>query len=159
MKSRASFVVFFQCLFKPLGHASDVVIFSFRLFNALQLKNMTPIVDIQMLKLQQMVRNPLSMTFFITPFLETLNSNSIAFVWHHVQLLEDKRVTLTVHDSARTWLAQTGYEPKYGARPLKRVIQRSVLTPLAEKVLSGAIHDGAAVEVWFDFFVQRIVKD
>lgn len=62
-------------------------------------------------------------------------------------LLEEKRITFTAHESARHWLALEGFEPLYGARPLKRVIQRAVLTPLAKEILSGNILDGASVEL------------
>jgi ATP-dependent Clp protease ATP-binding subunit ClpB len=51
---------------------------------------------------------------------------------------------------ARTWLADKGYDPAYGARPLKRVIQKSVQDPLAEKILAGGIHDGETVPIDVD---------
>ncbi|TYC53394.1 ATP-dependent chaperone ClpB [Rhodobacterales bacterium] len=63
------------------------------------------------------------------------------------QLLADRKITLKLDDSALGWLAQKGYEPAYGARPLKRVIQKDVQDPLAEKLLSGDILDGQTVEV------------
>ena len=62
-------------------------------------------------------------------------------------LLEDRKITLELDDSARDWLAERGYDPAYGARPLKRVIQKQVQDPLAEKVLAGEIADGAIVRV------------
>ncbi|WP_370676699.1 ATP-dependent chaperone ClpB [Pleomorphomonas sp. PLEO] len=62
-------------------------------------------------------------------------------------LLEDRKVTLTLDDSARAWLADKGYDPVYGARPLKRVIQRQIQDPLAERILAGHIHDGDTVTV------------
>ena len=49
--------------------------------------------------------------------------------------------------AAREWLADKGYDPAYGARPLKRVMQRHLQDPLAEKILAGEIGDGASVEV------------
>ncbi len=58
-------------------------------------------------------------------------------------LLADRKITLTLDDAARTWLANRGYDPAYGARPLKRVIQKAVQDPLAEQILSGALKDGA----------------
>ncbi|WP_232630255.1 ATP-dependent chaperone ClpB [Methylobacterium sp. Leaf118] len=63
------------------------------------------------------------------------------------RLLEDRKITLDVDEEARTWLADKGYDPAYGARPLKRVIQKNVQDPLAEALLSGLIHDGALVPV------------
>ena len=50
-------------------------------------------------------------------------------------------------EAARTWLANRGYDPVYGARPLKRVIQKELQDPLAEKLLAGEILDGAVVPV------------
>jgi ATP-dependent Clp protease ATP-binding subunit ClpB len=63
------------------------------------------------------------------------------------QLLEDRKITLVLDDAARTWLANRGYEPAYGARPLKRVIQKSVQDPLAEMILAGRVKDGDTVTV------------
>ncbi|POF30407.1 ATP-dependent chaperone ClpB [Roseibium marinum] len=62
-------------------------------------------------------------------------------------LLGDRKITLNLDDSAIGWLAQKGYDPAYGARPLKRVIQKDVQDPLAEKLLSGDILDGQTVDV------------
>ncbi|GMV36441.1 MAG: chaperone protein ClpB [Fimbriimonadales bacterium] len=61
--------------------------------------------------------------------------------------LRDRRIELDVTDAARSELAARGYDPTYGARPLKRVIQREILNPLAEKVLSGEVRDGQTVTV------------
>ena len=63
------------------------------------------------------------------------------------RLLEDRKITLEVDTQARDWLADKGYDPAYGARPLKRVIQKNVQDPLAELILSGKIHDGETVPV------------
>jgi len=63
------------------------------------------------------------------------------------KLLEDRKITLTLDAKARDWLAEKGYDPAYGARPLKRVIQKSVQDPLAELILSGKIRDGEKVAV------------
>jgi ATP-dependent Clp protease ATP-binding subunit ClpB len=60
-------------------------------------------------------------------------------------LLEDRKITLTLDAQARDWLADKGYDPAYGARPLKRVIQKHVQDPLAEMILSGEIKDGETV--------------
>jgi len=63
------------------------------------------------------------------------------------KLVADRRITLALEPSGREWLADRGYDPAYGARPLKRVIQREVQDPLAEKILMGQIGDGAAVSI------------
>jgi ATP-dependent Clp protease ATP-binding subunit ClpB len=63
------------------------------------------------------------------------------------KLLEDRKVTLDLDESARSWLAEKGYDPTYGARPLKRVIQREVQDPLADKILAGEIPDGSRVRI------------
>jgi ATP-dependent Clp protease ATP-binding subunit ClpB len=63
------------------------------------------------------------------------------------KLLTERKVALEVDASAKAWLAESGYDPVYGARPLKRVIQRSLQNPLAEKLLAGEIQDGATVRV------------
>ncbi|MEP3045734.1 MAG: ATP-dependent chaperone ClpB [Roseibium sp.] len=62
-------------------------------------------------------------------------------------LLSDRKITLNLDDSAVGWLAQKGYDPAYGARPLKRVIQKDVQDPLAEQLLSGDVLDGQTVNV------------
>jgi ATP-dependent Clp protease ATP-binding subunit ClpB len=58
-----------------------------------------------------------------------------------------RKITLDMDDSARTWLANKGYDPVYGARPLKRVIQRYVQDPLAQMLLAGEVLDGATIPV------------
>jgi ATP-dependent Clp protease ATP-binding subunit ClpB len=63
------------------------------------------------------------------------------------QLLADRKIALTLDASARDWLAEHGYDPVYGARPLKRVIQRALQNPLAEAILAGAIAEGETVTV------------
>jgi ATP-dependent Clp protease ATP-binding subunit ClpB len=63
------------------------------------------------------------------------------------KLLDDRKITLEVDEDAKNWLADKGYDPAYGARPLKRVIQKNVQDPLAELVLSGKVHDGETVPV------------
>jgi ATP-dependent Clp protease ATP-binding subunit ClpB len=66
----------------------------------------------------------------------------------HLQtLLADRKITLRVDERAKTWLANTGYDPVYGARPLKRVIQRELQNPLATMLLAGDIGDGDTVAV------------
>jgi ATP-dependent Clp protease ATP-binding subunit ClpB len=63
------------------------------------------------------------------------------------KLLGDRKILLDIDEKARNWLAETGYDPVYGARPLKRVIQRTVQNPLAEAVLAGRVGDGETVPV------------
>ncbi|HEX7775061.1 MAG TPA: AAA family ATPase, partial [Parvibaculum sp.] len=63
------------------------------------------------------------------------------------KLLTDRKIQIHLDESARTWLADAGYDPVYGARPLKRVIQRNVQDPLAELLLAGKIKDGETVTV------------
>ncbi|MCX5521187.1 ATP-dependent chaperone ClpB [Kaistia defluvii] len=63
------------------------------------------------------------------------------------KLLEERKVTLELDDTARSWLAEKGYDPAYGARPLKRVIQRYVQDPLADKILAGEIADGSLIKI------------
>ncbi len=63
------------------------------------------------------------------------------------KLLVDRKITLAVDASAKAWLAETGYDPVYGARPLKRVIQRQLQNPLAQAILAGRIKDGDTVPV------------
>jgi ATP-dependent Clp protease ATP-binding subunit ClpB len=63
------------------------------------------------------------------------------------KLLDERKITLSLDPEARGWLAEKGYDPAYGARPLKRVIQKHVQDPLAELILAGEIHDGEPVPV------------
>jgi ATP-dependent Clp protease ATP-binding subunit ClpB len=63
------------------------------------------------------------------------------------KLLADRKITLDVDAAASAWLANTGYDPVYGARPLKRVIQRELQNPLAQQILEGLIPDGSTVRV------------
>ncbi|HEU4968571.1 AAA family ATPase, partial [Sphingomonas sp.] len=63
------------------------------------------------------------------------------------KLLADRKVTLELTDAARAWLGRVGYDPVYGARPLKRAVQKYLQDPLAEMILAGDIRDGATVEV------------
>ncbi|MFB9222063.1 ATP-dependent chaperone ClpB [Paracoccus cavernae] len=68
-------------------------------------------------------------------------------LWQLEQRLEARKITLDMDESARQWLANEGYDPVFGARPLKRVIQRSLQNPLAEMLLSGEVLDGQTVKV------------
>ncbi|MBO9499360.1 MAG: ATP-dependent chaperone ClpB [Novosphingobium sp.] len=85
------------------------------LFHRLAQDHMGPIVDIQVARVQK--------------------------------LLKDRKIVLDLTDAARRWLGRVGYDPVYGARPLKRAVQRYLQDPLAEKLLGGEIHDGSTVRV------------
>jgi ATP-dependent Clp protease ATP-binding subunit ClpB len=63
------------------------------------------------------------------------------------KLLEDRKMTIQLEASAREWLAEKGWDPAYGARPLKRVIQKSIQDPLAEMILAGSVKDGEKVVI------------
>ncbi len=60
---------------------------------------------------------------------------------------KDKQITIALDEAAREWLAERGYDPMYGARPLKRVIQKQVQDRLATMILEGKIHDGDHVTI------------
>ena len=62
-------------------------------------------------------------------------------------LLADRKISLEVDAAAKAWLADAGYDPVYGARPLKRVIQRSLQNPLAQMILEGRLSDGETARV------------
>lgn len=61
------------------------------------------------------------------------------------QRLEDRKMTLKLDSTARTWLCDRGYEPAYGARPLNRVVARYIMNPLAKALLEGSVRDGEQV--------------
>jgi len=63
------------------------------------------------------------------------------------KLLADRKITLDLTDAALRWLGRVGYDPVYGARPLKRAVQRYVQDPLAEMLIEGKIPDGSTVKV------------
>ena len=65
----------------------------------------------------------------------------------NTECLAQRKITLTLDQGARAWLAERGYDPVYGARPLKRVIQRELQNPLAGLILEGRIADGDSVAV------------
>jgi ATP-dependent Clp protease ATP-binding subunit ClpB len=85
------------------------------LFHRLGADHMAPIVDIQVQRVQK--------------------------------LLKDRKITLSLSEEAKAWLGRVGYDPVYGARPLKRAIQRYLQDPLADMLLRGGIPDGATVTV------------
>ena len=74
------------------------------------------------------------------------------FIMQLEEQLADRNVTIELADEARTWLAEKGYDPKFGARPLARVIQEYVKKPLAEELLFGKLEQGGIARV-------RIGKD
>ena len=85
------------------------------LFHRLAAEHMAPIVEIQVKRVQK--------------------------------LLKDRKIELALTDKAKAWLGRVGYDPVYGARPLKRAIQRYLQDPLADMLLRGEIPDGATVKV------------
>ena len=66
------------------------------------------------------------------------------------KMLADRRMALSLDEAAMTWLGDKGYDPVYGARPLKRVIQKALIDPIARKLLAGDLDDGAVIEVSAD---------
>jgi len=85
------------------------------LFHRLAMEHMAPIVDIQVGRVQK--------------------------------LLKDRKIVLDLTDGARKWLGRVGYDPVYGARPLKRAVQRYLQDPLAEMLLAGDVPDGSTVKI------------
>ncbi|HEX2727197.1 MAG TPA: AAA family ATPase, partial [Beijerinckiaceae bacterium] len=63
------------------------------------------------------------------------------------KLLEDRKIRLELSEAARAWLGRVGYDPVYGARPLKRAVQKYLQDPLADAILAGTVPDGATVKV------------
>lgn len=104
-----------QAAFRPefLNRLDEIL-----LFKRLGREQMTGILDIQLARLQK--------------------------------LLKDRNITLDLDESAKTWLADKGYDPAYGARPLKRTIQTYLQNPLAEKILTGDIMDGQTLQITAD---------
>ena len=64
-----------------------------------------------------------------------------------LSLLAERKIIIDLAPDARAWLADKGYDPVYGARPLKRVIQKYLQDPLAEQILSGQVLDGSEVTI------------
>ena len=73
------------------------------------------------------------------------------------QRLADRHIELTLTDAARTHLVKTGYDPVYGARPLKRAIQKQVETRLGRLIISGKVHDGEAITIDYDAGKDELV--
>ncbi|NCP25092.1 MAG: ATP-dependent chaperone ClpB [Erythrobacter sp.] len=85
------------------------------LFHRLGQEHMAPIVEIQVARVQK--------------------------------LLKDRKITLDLTEAAKRWLGRVGYDPVYGARPLKRAVQRYVQDPLADKMLRGEVPDGSLIKI------------
>jgi ATP-dependent Clp protease ATP-binding subunit ClpB len=71
--------------------------------------------------------------------------------------LQDRRISLEVTEAAREWLAITGYDPAYGARPLRRLVQREIGDRLARSLLEGRVRDGGTVVVDRDTDLDTLV--
>jgi ATP-dependent Clp protease ATP-binding subunit ClpB len=63
------------------------------------------------------------------------------------KLLKDRKIKLDLSDGARAWLGRVGYDPVYGARPLKRAVQKYLQDPLAEALLRGEVPDGSSLKI------------
>jgi ATP-dependent Clp protease ATP-binding subunit ClpB len=63
------------------------------------------------------------------------------------KLLKDRKIKLDLTDGARAWLGRVGYDPVYGARPLRRAVQKYLQDPLADKILKGEVPDGSTLRV------------
>jgi ATP-dependent Clp protease ATP-binding subunit ClpB len=63
------------------------------------------------------------------------------------KLLADRKVKLELTDAARAWLGRVGYDPVYGARPLKRAVQKYLQDPLADAILRGEVPDGSTIMI------------
>jgi ATP-dependent Clp protease ATP-binding subunit ClpB len=75
----------------------------------------------------------------------------VAIQLRHLEgLLAERKIRLELSEAARAWLAEAGYDPVYGARPLKRIIQRNLQDPLALRILDGSIAEGGVVQVEAD---------
>jgi ATP-dependent Clp protease ATP-binding subunit ClpB len=68
-------------------------------------------------------------------------------VGHVAKLLKDRKIKLDLTDGARAWLGRVGYDPVYGARPLRRAVQKYLQDPLADKILRGEVPDGSTLKV------------
>jgi len=63
------------------------------------------------------------------------------------KLLKDRKIRLELSDGARAWLGRVGYDPVYGARPLKRAVQKYLQDPLADSILKGEVPDGSTLRI------------
>ncbi len=78
---------------------------------------------------------------------ETVGKVADKFIMQLEEQLADRNVTIEITDEARKWLAKKGYDPKFGARPLARVVQENIKKPLAEELLFGKLEKGGSVRV------------
>ena len=78
---------------------------------------------------------------------ETIKSVVDKFIFELEQQLADKKVALTVDADARSWIAEKGYDPKMGARPMARIIQNHIKKALASELLFGVLSGGGSVRV------------
>ncbi|MGA7746589.1 MAG: hypothetical protein WCA52_06235, partial [Candidatus Aquilonibacter sp.] len=69
----------------------------------------------------------------------------------------ERRITLVLDDAAKLHIVKAGYDPTYGARPLKRTIQKEVETPLGRKILAGDVNDGDTVNVSFNDITGELI--
>jgi ATP-dependent Clp protease ATP-binding subunit ClpA len=93
-------------------------------------------------------RNPLDATIQLAPLSKATLERVVEKLLVEVEMqLEQKGVQLSVNDAARGWLADHGYDPKMGARPMARLIQEQIKRPLAEELLFGKLADGGQVLV------------
>ena len=69
------------------------------------------------------------------------------FMAWRVVINPTRKIELDLTDAARAWLGRVGYDPVYGARPLKRAVQKYLQDPLADEILAGRVHDGSKVKV------------
>jgi ATP-dependent Clp protease ATP-binding subunit ClpB len=79
-------------------------------------------------------------------------------------MLARKGITLEVSKDAKDWIARLGYDPTYGARPLKRVIQKHIVNVLSQRILEGEFADGDSIEVVLDGhglieFVKKVTAE
>jgi ATP-dependent Clp protease ATP-binding subunit ClpA len=94
---------------------------------------------------------------------ETIASVVDKFIFELEQQLAEKKVALMVEPDAKAWIAEKGYDPKMGARPMARVIQNHIKKPLANELLFGELADGGTVtvklgeddELCFSFEVEK----
>ena len=66
------------------------------------------------------------------------------------QTLEERRISVTLDKAAKVWIAEKGFDPVYGARPLKRFMQRSIQTSLARAIIDGTVSEGVTVQYSLD---------
>ena len=68
---------------------------------------------------------------------------------HVMKRMADRDITITINEAAKKYLAEKGFDPEYGARPIKRLIQKMILDKLADKLIKGELKDGSKIKVNF----------